>query len=286
MNRQYLLLLPFVFVGAGGGEARQGQQAAAGSVPIEAPQAQEAKQCTVKTWVGREAEFEELLMTAEVVSIKDIGVGVTKPSSAILKKGDVEFKAAFKPITRGRSSGGFWESYEAEVAAYELDKMLGLNMVPPTVVRKIDRKKGSLQFWVEDCRLYGEVMNIVPATVGWSHQLSRMKIFDNLILNEDRNARNFLVDPEHDIILIDHSRAFLTKKKIGKGNKLPNQYDRELMAKLEALDKDLLEAQLKDILMGGQIKAIISRRDKLVEEMEKRIEEIGEHNVMFGGETP
>ena len=62
--------------------------------------------------MGREAEFEELLRTAEVVSIEDIGVGVTKPSAAILKKGDVEFKAAFKPIKRGRA-GGFWESYEA-----------------------------------------------------------------------------------------------------------------------------------------------------------------------------
>ncbi len=129
-------------------------------------------------------------------------------------------------------------------------------------------------------------MNIVPATITWSHQLSRMKIFDNLILNEDRNSRNFLVDPGHHIILIDHSRAFLSKKKIGKGNKLPNQYDRQLMAKLKALDREQLDASLEDILMGGQIKAIISRRDKLVEQMEKKIKELGEENVMFDESTP
>ena len=159
--------------------------------------------------------------------------------------------------------------------------MLGLNMVPPTIIRKINKKKGSLQLWVDDCKLYGDVMNIVPATQDWSHQLSRMKIFDNLILNEDRNARNFLVDPEHDIILIDHSRAFLSKKKIGKDNKLPTQYDRQLMERVQALDKEQLDARLKDILMGGQIKAIIARRDKLVEHMEKKVKELGEHNVMF-----
>ena len=129
-------------------------------------------------------------------------------------------------------------------------------------------------------------MNIVPATPAWSHQLSRMKIFDNLILNEDRNARNFMVDPEHHIVLIDHSRAFLSKKKIGKGNKLPSQYDRQLMAKLQTLDREQLDARLEDILMGGQIKAIIGRRDKLVEHMDKMIKERGEENIMFDESTP
>ena len=285
MSRQYLLLLPFVLSSV----------VAAQEPPEPSSETQEASSvqmaqmtphnCPIKDWVGREAELEELLRTAEVVSVEDIGVGVTKPLSAILKKGDMQFKAAFKPIKRGRA-GGFWESYEAEVAAYELDKMLGLNMVPPTVIRKINKKKGSLQLWANDCKLYGDVMNVVPATPAWSHQLSRMKIFDNLILNEDRNARNFLVDPGFDIILIDHSRAFLSKKKIGKGNKLPTQYDRQLMERAQALDKEQLEAQLKDILMGGQIKAIIARRDKLVEHMEKMIAERGEHNVMFDERTP
>jgi hypothetical protein len=288
MSRLYLFLLSFVLAStvAAAQEPQEAPQETTPAQQTAQPQhAHAAKQCTVKTWVGREAEFEELLMTADVVSMEDIGVGVTKPHSVILKKGDLELKAAFKPIKRGRA-GGFWESYEAEVAAYKLDQMLGLNMVPPTVVRKIDKRNGSLQFWVDDCKLYGDVMNVVPATPQWSHQLSRMKMFDNLILNEDRNARNFLVDPEHDIILIDHSRAFLSKKKIGKDNKLPTQYDRRLMERVQALEKEQLEVQLKDILMGGQIKAIIARRDKLVEHMEKMIAERGEHNVMFDEGTP
>ena len=86
MSRQYLLLLPFVLSSAVG----QAQEAATDSAPAVAqPQAKSAKQYTVKISVRREAEFEELLRTAEVVSIGDIVVGVTKPSSAILKKGDI-----------------------------------------------------------------------------------------------------------------------------------------------------------------------------------------------------
>ena len=57
--------------------------------------------------------------------------------------------AAFKPIERGRQHG-FWESYQAEIATYEIDKLIGLGMTPPTVERRIKGNKGSLQFWVED----------------------------------------------------------------------------------------------------------------------------------------
>ena len=104
MSRQYLLLLPLVLSSVV--VAAHTQVAEPAPAPAEAqPQANGAKQCTVKIWVGREAEFEELLKTAEVISMKDIGVGVTKPLAVMLKKGDQEFKAAFKPIKRGRAGG-------------------------------------------------------------------------------------------------------------------------------------------------------------------------------------
>jgi len=243
-----------------------------------------ATSCTVKIWMGREAEFEEFLKTADVVSVEKIGVGVTDPSRVVLRKGEQEFRAAFKPIKRGRASG-YWESFEAEVSAYELDKVLGLNMVPPTIAREIDGQKGSLQLWVENCKLYEEVKDQVPLTVSWSNQLSRMKTFDSLILNSDRNARNFLVDPEHDIILIDHSRAFLTDKKIGPVAILPYQYDRQLMERLKVMNKNQLEGIFDGVLMGGQIDAILARRDMLVEHVEKMIAEKGEQNVLFDATT-
>ena len=50
-----------------------------------------------------------------------------------------------------------------------------------------------------------------------------MKMLDVLINNDDRNAQNFLVDPDFHIILIDHSRAFISGKKMIKNpKKLPN----------------------------------------------------------------
>jgi hypothetical protein len=234
-----------------------------------------------KIWVDHESEYEDLLLNAEIVSIEDVGMGVTEPRRAELKAGDREVGAVFKPIKRGRHKG-YWESYEAEIAAYVVDKMIGLNMVPPTVKRRIESNLGSLQLWVEDCKLYKEVEGQAPRTAKWNYQLSRMKMFDVLINNEDRNAQNFLVDPEFNVILIDHSRAFITSKKMMKSSrKLPTYYDRKIVEKLKVLTREQLDAQLEDLLMGGQIKAILERRDALLEHLAELIKERGEAGVLF-----
>ena len=251
--------------------------------------------CAYKSWLGRHEEVENLLRTAEIEGFKPIGQGVTNPWRITLRNGDEKFRAAYKPIKSGRYHG-YWESYTAEVAAYELDKMLGLNMVPPTVVRRIKRvrvdiDKGSLQLWAEDSNLYRDVQDKTPRTPSWNHELSRMKMFDVLINNEDRNAQNFMVDPHFHIILIDHSRAFTTGTMIlKKPKRLPVQFDRKLAEKLKGLNRERLDAQLGSVefedgsmklLSGGQIKAVLKRRDALLAHLQKLIEERGEAMVLF-----
>jgi hypothetical protein len=243
--------------------------------------AREVHECPID-WVGRAGEIEQMLLTAEPVSVEDVGMGVTKPSKVVLRKDGVEIGAAFKPIQRGRQKG-FWESYEAEIAAYELDKILGMNMVPPTVERVIDKQKGSLQYWVEDCKLYKELQGQAPPRPSeWSHQLSVMKMFDVLIMNKDRNAQNFLVDGDWHMVLIDHSRAFIGEDDIGKDEKkLPVQFDRKLVEKLRSLDAASLEASLGKLLMGGQVKSLIKRRDALLAYLDGLVAERGEARVFF-----
>ena len=85
---------------------------------------------------------------------------------------------------------------KSEVAAYELDKILQLDMVPPSVERVIEGQKGALQLWVHGCKVYEDVGKEIPQTVSvsWSHQLSRAKMFDNLIGNTEkrRGSRSVL----------------------------------------------------------------------------------------------
>jgi hypothetical protein len=252
--------------------------------------------CTYKAWLGCAPEVETLLRESEVKEFGPVGHGVTDPWKITLLNGGKMFYAAYKPIQQGRQRG-YWESYQAEVAAYELDKMLGLHMVPPTVVRRInkvdaDSSRGSLQHWVEDCSFYADVQDETPRTPSWYHELSRMKTFDVLINNEDRNAKNFFVCPEFHIILIDHSRAFTSSTKMLKmPKKLPASFDRRLVEKLENLTQENLEAHLKSVpfedrqinlLRDGQIKAILKRRDGLLAHLQKLIEERGEGSVLFG----
>lgn len=239
-------------------------------------------QCPIN-WIGRNTEVEDMLQNAEIVSVEDVGMGVTKPSRVELKDSNgVTFGAAFKPIKRGRQKG-FWESYEAEIAAYELDKILGMGMVPPTVKRTVNNQTGSLQYWVNDCKLYKEIADQTPPhPAEWSHQLSTMKLFDILIMNKDRNAQNFLVDPGWDVVLIDHSRGFITEKNITKDEgKLPVQFDRTILEKVRALNQEELEAAMKDLLTGGQVKSILERRDALLEYYDKLVKKQGEARTLF-----
>lgn len=232
-----------------------------------------------RTWVAERARYEEWLESAEVVEVEDVGSGVTKPRKVTLQQGDVVFNAAYKPIKRGRHHG-FWESYQAEVAAYLLDRMLGLDMIPPTIERRVESDMGSLQFWVPDCHLYKEVEGKFAMTPAFSQQVSRMKMFDNLIYNADRNSGNFLVDAENNIVLIDHSRAFIDRKDL-LDKWLPAQFDRRLVEGIKALDEETLKEHLGELLMGGQINAILERRDKLLEHLDRLIAEKGERAVLF-----
>ena len=45
--------------------------------------------------------------------------------------------------------------------------------------------------------------------------------------------------------------------------------------------RDTLDVHLKDILMGGQIKGILERRDFLLEHIDKLVAEKGEARVFF-----
>lgn len=113
---------------------------------------------SAKIWTGHAKEFEEL------------GSGANNPKRVTLKQGERTLRGLWKPITRGPKEWA-WESYETEVAAYQIDRMLGLDMVPPTVVKEIDGQKGSLQLWVDGCRLYEDVEgDHHDETVSWSNR--------------------------------------------------------------------------------------------------------------------
>jgi hypothetical protein len=97
-------------------------------------------------------------------------------------------------------------------------------------------------------------------------QLTRAKMFDNLIGNLDPNLGNWLVDPEWNLIVIDHTRAFTNADKLY--HELQS-VDTELWDKMKALDEASLTSTLGSWLDGQAIKGVLKRRDKMQEAVSK-----------------
>ncbi len=167
---------------------------------------------------------------------------------------------------------GYFESYKSEVAAYELDKLLALNMVPPVVERRVNNELGAAIMWVEGVRSWESVQPL-PKPATWGFQLARMKMFDDLISNSDRNKGNLIVDNDWHIYLIDHSRAFVTDVKLPQ--ELQN-IDRKLWDRMLALDQAGLEASMGKWLDTRQIGSLLKRRDAMKKKIDALVKQRGD----------
>jgi hypothetical protein len=239
------------------------------------PQAQPSAAVCSNNWQNRTAEFEEYLRTAKVVKVSELPVGVTRPQRAYLEPGGPIASFAWKPIRPGVQSG-YFESYKSEIAAYELDKLLGLNMVPVAVERRVTNDVGAAIMWVEGVRSWESVQPL-PKPATWGFQLARMKMFDDLISNSDRNKGNLIVDADWHIFLIDHSRAFVTDIKLPQ--ELQN-IDRKLWDKMLALDAATLKTSLGAWLDGRQMQALLKRRDLMKKKIDALVAKRGD-SVFF-----
>lgn len=232
-----------------------------------------------KTWFDRREALEDYLRIAEVIKLEDIGLGVTKPRRAHLAPGGLVDRMAWKTIRTGIHHG-FWESYKSEIAAYELDKVLGLDMIPPTVERRVKGELGAAVMWVSPAKSFkdlGGPPSPPPAQLApWSRQLIRAKMFDNLICNIDPNLGNWLVDPAWNLILIDHTRSFTTKKDMV--HEL-TRIDRELWDRMSALTVESLTPALEKWIGSREIRAILERRDRMQRVVDKLVAAKGESAV-------
>jgi len=162
-------------------------------------------------------------------------------------------------------------SFVPELAAYKLDRMLGLGMIPVTVRREIDGQQGTLQFvppgtMTERERVAGEAGWAAPCDI--ERQMAAMYVFDVLVHNDARTLSSMLYSPDDWLLmLVDHEDSF------GVATGRPTYLDdvelvigNQWRAAMLKLTDDVLRAELGGVLDEDRLAALGERRDALVRE--------------------
>jgi hypothetical protein len=223
-----------------------------------------------------EEQKKEFLLTADVVSSKQLGKGTTHPWRLTLTDGKLTHDAAFQPVDEhkalmqfadGTSEINFVDSYRYNIAGYELARLLGMSdMVPVTVERKWNNQTGALAWWIPwkwDAAMLQVQKLHAPDANAWNKQMYKVRVFDQLIYDTDPNLTNVLITADWKIWRIDFTRAFRLQHDL-RDPKDVVMCDRQLLEKLRQLNGDDVLAKTKPQLTKSEVKALMARRDKIV----------------------
>jgi len=208
---------------------------------------------------------------------------------------NVSARCVYKPISGERPLWDFPDGTLAgrEVAAYEVSRAIGWDLVPPTVMRDGPLGLGACQIWVDEVTdEAAQRVGFVRADSlpdGWltiaaaqdddgeayllAHAddpvLARMALFDAVVNNADRKGGHVLPDRNGALWGIDHGVCFHVEAKLRTvlwgwiGRPVP---DSDLAALVD-LRRDLAEAlgqRLCQLLAAEEIDATMARVDRLV----------------------
>lgn len=222
-----------------------------------------------------DAEREAFLASARVVRTRGVSTGVTNTIRATLSDGVTTHDASIQTIDEYRqvyqtprgTEINFRDSWRFNVAAYRVDRLLKLGMIPASVERRHAGKSGSFTWWVDDVlmdeRERYRKKHQSPDSADWNQQMSIARLFDQLIANVDRNLGNLLIDRQWRIWLIDHSRSFRLAPTLRSPRNL-SRVDRAILEGLRAVDKAALTRVVGDYLTSVEVDALLARRDLIV----------------------
>lgn len=244
--------------------------------------------------LARRPEIEKLLTSAEIIRAQEIGEGVTRPYRLFLMCDSGEMSGCWKN-PKGMSQG-YLEGWQYEIAAYEMDKLMGLNMIPPTVEREFEGKHGSFQYWISggmsDLNRSDKGIEIPKKKIpNWNKRKYLQRAFDSLIGNEDRTQQNIRYTDDWRMILIDHSRSFRSSSKYTdhlmygsegiKEQKMIRMLPRGFVEKVKALNYEQICQAVGSYLTEKEIDSILKRKHLLLEEVRKMIEAKGESKFLY-----
>jgi hypothetical protein len=204
-------------------------------------------------------QIETLLANGEVIGRREDAVG---RDIITVSDGTSTIESVFE---KRRSKGVY-----PEVAAYRLDKLIDLEMVPVAVVRTVNGVDGSMQFLPKN--FIDELKRTQDGSGGsaWcpvTEQWNAMFVWDVLTYNEGRNGRSILYSLDFwQLMLVGHKEAFTTKKGVpARLKQVPYVVGQAWKDAAAEFSEESLTEVLGDVLDAKRIRALAARAAALAE---------------------
>ncbi len=148
---------------------------------------------------------EEFLKTAKIVKTRPAKKGITNTVQATLSDGNITHDASIQRIDEKKAQFvsrwgreiNFRDTYEFNIAAYRLGRLLGIaGMIPPSIERSYQGSRGSFTWWVDN--VIGDEADrrnkkvVFPPGDSFARQAHIQTVFHQLIYNTDPNQGNTL----------------------------------------------------------------------------------------------
>lgn len=226
-----------------------------------------------------DAQIEQFLLKAEVVKTKTSKKGITGTIRATLSDGTLTHDAQIQTIDERKNQFvgakgtefNFRDCWAFNVAGYEIDRLIGMNMVPVSVSRRWRSQEAAYTWWIDDVmmeegdRLQKKIQP--PSSAAWNQQMQLVRMFDQLIANVDRNMGNLIITRDWRVWPIDHTRAFRTYNTLATPANV-TRADRVVVERLKALDRAELKAATDKYLSSFEIDSLLKRRDAIIQRLE------------------
>ena len=205
-------------------------------------------------------QIEALLASGEIIARRE---SESDEDIVTVTDGTYTIEAVFDK----REGRGFYP----EVAAYRLDQLIDLEMVPVAVVREVDGDEGSLRFRPKN--FIDELERQADGRGGsaWcpvQEQWNAMFVFDVLIYNEGRTGEDILYSLDWwQLMLVGHDKSFRARKGVpARLQGVPYEVGKAWRDAAAGLSRETLADAMGDVLDDKRLKALAARAEALADD--------------------